>query len=371
MVVLLLHTDFRGDGATLTISAGHAGGVFDVALNFEDIAWVLNRGKMSIAGPLRAEGELNLGRPAAVDLQLAMARPRIDVAGKAAAADNLSIGFQEHLADGQPDGRHRSSPDPGQAAGRPRGRGRRPRQPDRGITGNMAAGQNVCFGLPDMALDVPGLASLEGSLNLDRGGEPAFEAGAKARLPDLESLARAAAPFLPEALRGVSLRGKADLEAKYARSQAPESGPGTISARLEARAVEWTAKGGGLPLSGRLSGTIQAEGSPADPRLSGDIRLESGKLSGMGAGRPQGLGSSPAHGDSAGLKDRRPGGDARAACPSPFPAGRPSPSRRSASPESSACRPAKAPRLTPISKHASPAWRPSGSPGASASRPSA
>ncbi len=282
MVVLLLHTDFRGDGTTLTISGGHAGGVFDVALNFEDIAWVLNRGKMSIVGPLRVDGELNLGRPAGVDLQLAMARPRIDVAGKAAAADNLSIGLQGTW---QTDNRT-ADIDLHLALDKPRANlageavaldsltaGLRGRwQPDR-----------ISFWFPDVALDVPGLASLEGSLNLDRGGEPAFEAGAKARLPDLEAIARAAAPFLPEALRGVSLRGTADLEAKYTRSQATEGGSGTLSARLEAQAVEWTAKGGGFPLSGRLSGTIQAEGSPADPLLSGDIRLESGKLSGMGA----------------------------------------------------------------------------------------
>ncbi len=102
MVVLLLNTDFRGDNTTLAISGGKAGGVFEIALDSENVAWVLNGGKMSIGGPLRADGELSLGRAAGFDLHLAMAKPRFAIAGKTAAVDSLAIGA---LGTWQPDTR--------------------------------------------------------------------------------------------------------------------------------------------------------------------------------------------------------------------------------------------------------------------------
>ena len=242
MVALLRSRDFRLDNTSLTITGGRAGGAFDVVLSCENIAGAMSRGKMSFGGWLEADGGLSLGRTAGLNLHLALAKPRIDIAGRAAAVDNLTIGLQGTW------------------------------QPDKKI-----------FRFPDLALDVPGLASLTGSLNLDGGGSPSFEAGVKANLINLESLGLAAYPLLPAALRGVRLRGKASLEAKYALGSGPEGRPGMLLARLETRGIEWDYKGGGLPLRGRLSGTLESKGPPADPQVSGDVRLESGRLSGMGA----------------------------------------------------------------------------------------
>ncbi|OGD21271.1 MAG: hypothetical protein A2W03_09640 [Candidatus Aminicenantes bacterium RBG_16_63_16] len=241
-VALLLSQDFRLDNTSLTIIRGRAGGAFDVSLSCENIAGAMSRGMTSFGSGLKADGELNLGRTTGFNLRLALAKPRIDVAGKAAAVDELNIYLQGAW------------------------------QPDK-----------MFFQVPNLAVDVPGLASLNGNLNLGAGEIPSFEAGVKASLTDLESLGLAADPFLPAALRSVRLRGKADLEAKYALSPGPKGRPAALSARLETPGIAWEYKNRDLPLHGKLSGTLEAKGPPADPRLSGDVRLESGSLSGMGA----------------------------------------------------------------------------------------
>lgn len=242
LVILLPSEDFRLDNTALTVTGGRAPGTYDAALSSENIAGAMRQGRLSFGGRLDADGELRLGRTTGFNLHLAVAGPRVDMAGNPAEAASLTADVE---GDWQPD--------------------------------------KWSLRLPRVALDSPGLASLTGKLDIVGGRNPSFEAEAKATLVNLEALEQTAGPFLPPAFRSFHLRGTAGLEAKYSVGPGPEGKKETLAALVKTEGLEWEYRRGGRPLRGRLSGTLRAEGSPADPNVSGDLRFESGELSGMGA----------------------------------------------------------------------------------------
>ncbi len=242
LVVLLPSEDVRLDNTALTITGGRAPGTFDAALSSENIAGAVRQGRLSFGGRLDADGELRLGRTTGFNLRLAVANPRMDVAGNPAEAASLTADIE---GDWQAD--------------------------------------KWSLRFPRLALDSPGLASLTGTLDIVGGRNPSFEAEAKATFANLEALEHAAEPFLPSEFRPFQLRGTAGLEAKYSVGPGPESKKETLAALVKTEGLEWEYRGRDRSLRGRVSGTLKAEGSPADPNISGDLTLESGELSGLGA----------------------------------------------------------------------------------------
>lgn len=238
LIVLLPSQDIRADNLGLAVSKSERGGTYEVKLECESCGGAMNNGSLAFGGGLRAGGTVSLGRTLGFDLSLALAKPQISSAGRTAAVGNLTVVVEGAW------------------------------QSDSGR-----------FSLSNLALDIPGLANLKGTLAADPRGNPPLVAEAQVWTENLESLATLVKPFLPPELRAVRVQGKAGLEGKYSLPSGQGRVPGTFTASMEMDRVRWEYNGASFPFRGEVSGTLRAAGSLTDPRGSGDIRLSLGKLS--------------------------------------------------------------------------------------------
>jgi hypothetical protein len=242
LIALLPSQDIRLDNLALAIASGESGGRFGVKLDCENFAGAASQGRLSLGGGLRADGTLALGRAVEFDLRLAVAGPRFASAGRTAAVESLTAAVE-------------------------------------GVWRPESGGMSFS----NLALDVPGLASLAGTLERNPAGAPSLEAEVKARIESLESLALLLKPFLPPTFPAVRIQGKARLAGKLSRPSSHDQMPGTIAASLETEGLRFELEEARIPLRGELSGTLNVDGPLNQPRGSGDVRLFLGKLSGLGA----------------------------------------------------------------------------------------
>ena len=198
-------------------------------------------GTFGLTCGLGSSGTLRLASPFALDAEFELGSPRLVASGADSALDALRVAMTGRL--------DRSASD---------------------------------FEVSRLEIAAPGLLGIEGRAAGRFGHSLFYEIEARARVESLERAAALAGPRLPEALRALALRGRAELTGTYGFHRTVEGSKDDVQAALALEAVEFTPPLPGPPARVRCGGRIEAAGPTSDPRLSGDLRLTSGALSASG-----------------------------------------------------------------------------------------
>jgi len=214
-------------------------------LERSDLNYANKDGTFGLTCGLVSSGTLRLASPFLVDSKFAFGSPRVLAGGAESSLDALTIALTGRL--------DRSASD---------------------------------FAVSRLEIGAPGLLDLEGKAAGRFGHSVFIEAEARARFESLERAAGLLGPRLPESLRHLDLKGRAELAGTYGFHRTSQASTDDVDATLSLESVEFARAFAGPPVRVRCDGRIEAAGPSRDPRVSADLRFATGRLaaSGLSAG---------------------------------------------------------------------------------------